>query len=125
MRRIVSLLLILLMVSGCEKEYELVASSEYNFYKEEYHSKYNSYVVDFKLESDVNKVIITGKCDSGTITVSSDDIDGFKDTLSEKEYTREIEFKDNDKDLIKFLIELNEESEGMLPLRHFVINLTC
>ena len=96
MRRIVSLLLILLMVSGCEKKYELVASS-----------KYNSYVVDFKLESDVNKVIITGKCDSGTITVSSDDIDGFKDTVSEKEYTREIEFKDNDKDLIKFLIELN------------------
>lgn len=116
MRRIVSLLLILLMVSGCEKEYELVASSEYNFYKKEYDSKYNSYVVDFKLESDVNKVIITGKCDSGTITVSSDDIDGFKDTVSEKEYTREIEFKDNDKDLIKFLIELNEESEGSIKL---------
>ena len=116
MRRIVSLLLILLMVSGCEKEYELVASSEYNFYKEEYDIKYNSYVVDFKLESDVNKVIITGKCDSGTITVSSDDIDGFKDTVSEKEYTREIEFKDNDKDLIKFLIELNEESEGSIKL---------
>ena len=116
MRRIVSLLLILLMVSGCEKEYELVASSEYNFYKEEYDSKYNSYVVDFKLESDVNKVIITGKCDSGTITVSSDDIDGFKDAVSEKEYTREIEFKDNDKDLIKFLIELNEESEGSIKL---------
>lgn len=116
MRRIVSLLLILLMVSGCEKEYELVASSEYNFYKEEYDCKYNSYVVDFKLESDVNKVIITGKCDSGTITVSSDDIDGFKDTVSEKEYTREIEFKDNDKDLIKFLIELNEESEGSIKL---------
>ncbi len=116
MRRIVSLLLILLMVSGCEKEYELVTSSEYNFYKEEYDSKYNSYVVDFKLESDVNKVIITGKCDSGTITVSSDDIDGFKDTVSEKEYTREIEFKDNDKDLIKFLIELNEESEGSIKL---------
>ena len=116
MRRIVSLLLILLMVSGCEKEYELVTSSEYNFYKEEYDSKYNSYVVDFKLESDVNKVIITGKCDSGTITVSSDDIDGFKDTVSEKEYTREIEFKDNDKDLIKFLIELNEESEGSVKL---------
>ena len=116
MRRIVCLLLILLMVSGCEKEYELVSSSEYNFYKEEYDSKYNSYVVDFKLESDVNKVIITGKCDSGTITVSSDDIDGFKDTVSEKEYTREIEFKDNDKDLIKFLIELNEESEGSVKL---------
>ena len=116
MRRIVSLLLILLMVSGCEKEYELVTSSEYNFYKEEYDSKYNSYVVDFKLESDVNKVIITGKCDSGTITVSSDDIDGFKDTVSENEYSREIEFKDNDKDLIKFLIELNEESEGSIKL---------
>lgn len=116
MRRIVSLLLILLMLSGCEKEYELVASSEYNFYKEEYDCKYNIYVVDFKLESDVNKVIITGKCDSGTITVSSDDIDGFKDTVSEKEYTREIEFKDNDKDLIKFLIELNEESEGSIKL---------
>ena len=116
MRRIVSLLLILLMVSGCEKEYELVASSEYNFYKKEYDSKYNIYVVDFKLKSNVNKVIITGKCDSGTITVSSDDIDGFKDTVSEKEYTREIEFKDNDKDLIKFLIELNEESEGSIKL---------
>ena len=116
MRRIVSLLLILLMVSGCEKEYELVASSEYDFYKYEDDSKYNIYVVYFKLDSDVNKVMITGKCDSGTITVSSDDIDGFKDTVSENEYTREIEFKDNDKDLIKFLIELNEESEGSIKL---------
>ncbi|MGN1404873.1 MAG: hypothetical protein ACI4WM_01275, partial [Erysipelotrichaceae bacterium] len=90
MKRIVSLLLMLLMVSGCEKEYELVASSEYNFYKEEYDSKYNSYVVDFKLEFNVNKVIITGKCDSGTITISCDDIDGFREVIGINEYNREI-----------------------------------
>lgn len=116
MKRIVSLLLFLLLVSGCEKEYELVASSEYNFYKEEYDSKYNSYIVDFKLESDLNKVVINGKCDSGTITISLDDIDEFREVIGINEFYREIEFKDNVKDVVSFKIEINEESEGSIKL---------
>lgn len=116
MKRIISLLLVLLFVYGCEKEYELVASSEYNFYKEEYDSKFNSYIVDFKLESDLNKVVINGKCDFGTITISSDDIDGFKEVVNDEQFDKEIELPGNLNGEVSFKIEIDEQSEGAIKL---------
>ena len=111
MKRIVSVLLLLGLVA-CAREYELVDSSEYYFYPEEYEERYANNAFDFSLNKG-DKLVVSIKCESGQILIDTMDIEGFLLVISDELY-KEIEI--NEDKIISFNTKINEDTKGYIKL---------
>ena len=107
-------LIMLFLLAGCNKDFELMEKAEYHFRPECYEEQYNTYTMEFDLDKNEQKVEINSECVSGTILLSSDnDIEGLPITVTpDASLTKVIEIPKNFGDYICFTAVIDRETEG-------------
>lgn len=101
-----------LLCAACTKEYELIDSSEYYFYPEEYDEDYSTYNLDLNMEKG-DKILISVKCESGQILIDCKYLEGFPINVVD-EFNKE--FQVTDKASIGFRTEIVGDTKGYLKI---------